>query len=148
MKKLEKKILKLVRASDGISWEAIASHLSRSRASLRKAKNRLYDEGYICNRYGGGIQPFHRSIDVYKKDDMIREKYRVHGSMTSRAEVLVEEIELPNQITITQLGKVIRYVENDYYYHWHYRIDERSAALFEKTNNVKFNFEKFEYILS
>lgn len=67
--------------------------------------------------------------------------------MTSRAETLVAEIKLPNQIIISQLRKVIRYVEDDYYYHRTYGIDESSAALFERTNNVKFDFEKFEYIL-
>ncbi|RZJ89844.1 MAG: hypothetical protein EOO60_09595, partial [Hymenobacter sp.] len=148
MKKLENKILKLVKASNGIRWEDIAFQLNRTCASLRKAKNTLYEEGYVCNRYGGGVHPFHRSIDVYEKgyDKVISENYHVHDFLTTRAEVLVTEIELPNQITISQLRKTINYVGDDYYYHFAYGIDEGSASLFERTNNVKFDFEKFEYI--
>ncbi|QKG53125.1 hypothetical protein [Hymenobacter sp. BRD67] len=149
MKKLEKKIVKLIKAIDGTSWEDIASLLNRTCASLRKARNTLYQEGYICNRYGGGVQLFSRSIDVYEKgyDKISSAKYHVNGIMTTRAEALVEEISLPTQITISQLKKVINYVEDDYYYHWNYGIDESSAALFERTNKVKFDFEKFDYIL-
>ncbi|TVT43731.1 hypothetical protein FNT36_06495 [Hymenobacter setariae] len=149
MKKLEKKIVKLIKANDGASWEDIASKLNRTRASLKKARNTLYQEGYIVNMYGGGVSIFYRSIDVYKKgyEAIERESYHNHGIMISRAEALVEEIALPNQITISQLRKVIRYIEDDYYYHWNYGIDESSATLFERTNKVKFDFEKFEYIL-
>ncbi|MDJ0366595.1 hypothetical protein QMK33_15660 [Hymenobacter sp. H14-R3] len=147
--KLKTKIYYPALLSSRLSWEDIAFQLNRSRASLKKAKNMLYEEGYICNRYGGGIQLFSRSIDVYEKEyrKRLSENYHVHGIMTTRAEVLVVEIELPNQITISQLRKVISYVQDDYYYHWNYGIDEGSAALFERTNNVKFDFEKFEYIL-
>jgi hypothetical protein len=149
MKKLEKKIIRLIKVSDGTNWEDIASKLNRTRKSLRKARAKLYQEGYIANYYGGKVGVFHRSIDVYEKgyDKISSEKYHSHGIMTTRAEVLVEEIKLPNQITISQLRKAIRYVEDDYYYHWNYGIDENSAALFERTNNVQFDFDKFEYIL-
>jgi hypothetical protein len=149
VKKLEKKILRLIKASDGTTWEDIAAQLCRPRSSLRKARNTLYQEGYIANYYGGSVRIFHRSIDVYKKGykELVSENYHKHGFMTSRAEVLVEEIELPNQITVSQLRKTIAYVEDDYYYHWTYGIDGSTAVLFERTNNVKFDFEKFEYIL-
>jgi DNA-binding Lrp family transcriptional regulator len=149
MKKLEKKILKLIKASGKTSWEDIAFQLNRTRASLKKARRMLYQEGYVANYYGGKVSVFYRSIDVYEKgyEKTLRENYHVHGIITSREEVLIEEIELPNQITISQLRKVIRYVEDDYYYHWTYRIDKSSAPLFERTNNVKFDFEKFDYIL-
>jgi hypothetical protein len=149
MKKLEKKIVKIIKASDGTNWEDIASKLNRTHKSLRKARTNLYQEGYITNYYGGKVGVFHRSIDVYEKgyDKISSEKYHSHGIMTTRAEVLVKEIKLPNQITISQLRKVISYVEDDYYYHWNYGINENSAALFERTNNVQFDFGKFEYIL-
>jgi hypothetical protein len=94
MKKLEKKIIKLIKASDGTNWEDIASKLNRTRKSLRKARAKLYQEGYIANYYGCKVDVFYRSIDVYEKgcDIMLSEKYHVHGIMKARAEVLVEEI--------------------------------------------------------
>jgi len=150
MTKLEKKIMKLIKASKGTSWKDIANQLNRTQASLTKAMNTLYKDGYICQHFGGKIHPFYRSIDVYKKgkDEIIRERYHVHGIMTSRAEVLVEEIQLPNIITTSQLRKVIRHLDDDYYYiAFHYGIDENSASLFERTNSVKFDFKNFEYIL-
>ena len=149
MKRLEKRIMKLVKISQGTSWKEIAYQLNRTHASLRKAASKLYREGYICHHVGGEIHPLYRSIDVYEKgiDEVIKEKYDVHGIMTSRADVLVEEIALPNHITTSQLRRAIRYVQDDYYYHFNYGIDESSAALFERTNGVKFDFNKFDYIL-
>ena len=67
MTKLEKKIMKLIKANKGTSWKDIANQLNRTQASLTKAMNTLYKDGYICQHFGGKIHSFYRSIDVYKK---------------------------------------------------------------------------------
>lgn len=141
--------MKLIRTSQGTSWEDVAYHLNRTYASLKKAANVLYKEGYICHHAGGALHPLYRSIDVYKKGiaKVLKENYHIHGIMTSRADVLIEEIALSNHITTSQLRRAIKYVEDDYFYRFTYGIDKSSAALFERTNNIKFDFEKFEYIL-
>lgn len=66
----------------------------------------------------------------------------------SNADVEVAEIQLLNPLTPRQLSKYIPCVAGDEYYGWGYGVDASSAALFEKTNGVHFDFEQFEYVLT
>lgn len=98
----------------------------------------------------GKLYPCYRSISVYEKgvDEYIKEKWTVHGEVVLDKEVLLEEVELKNHITTLQLRRFIKHSEDDAYYCWSYEIDEKSAVLFEMTNKVEFDFNRFEYVLN
>lgn len=88
-------------------------------------------------------------ISVYRKgvDAYVREQWEA-GEMVLDTDVLVEDIWLQNYLTPRQLSKYIPCVEGDDYYSYTYGIDASSAVLFERTNGVCFDFERFDYVLS
>ena len=148
MTKLENKILRAIKATPGINWSQLASLLKRKESALTKALANLHALGYIgylktrcyLNR---------QVISVYRKgvDACVREQWEA-GKMVLDKEVLVEDIWLQNYLTPRQLSKYIPCVEGDNSYSYNYGIDTSSAVLFERTNSVCFDFERFEYILN
>jgi hypothetical protein len=131
MTKLENKVLRIVKANHGISVEAIALLIDKKKQSIKKAIDNLYVLGRVTP-YRKKLYPNYRSLVVYEKGKDLE----------------VEEIELKNYLSPTLLNKYIEHSEDDYWYCNNYLINEENKILFEKTNKVVFDLNKFEYFLT
>jgi hypothetical protein len=145
MTKLENNILRAIKAAPGISRQQLATLLVKW---PQKALTNLNLLGYISD-LKGRYYICYQEISVYKKgvDEYVRAQ-REAGIELFNSDVEIETIRLQNHLTPQQLRKYIPCVPGDDYYAYSYGIDESSAALFERTNGIRFDFDQFEYILS
>jgi hypothetical protein len=131
LKGLRDKILQLIKNNHGISANQLNDLLDEQEMShLQVQIERLIACGritFIWNRYYPNI----RSIGLIRKGE---------------AET-TEIIDLPNELSIDDLKSVIKPNKDDTAFYDGYLIDEKSKDLFERTNNIHFDFEKYDYYL-
>ena len=131
MTKLEKKLLRFVKANRGITLEKLSVIVVKDISSVRKTIRTLHLLGYV-SYWKVGVYPNRRSLEVFEKGK----------------NDLYNEIGLENHLTPKQIGKFIKHSDDDPWYCCTYLIDEEDKTPFEKTNNVNFDLEKFEYWLT
>jgi predicted transcriptional regulator len=130
MTKLENKAFKLIQDNHGITLESLTTLLDRNLSSVKKTLKTLHYEGHVSH-WHDGLYPNYRSIVIYKKGE----------------EEECEEIMLTKYLSPKRISKFIEHVEDDHWYCNNYLINENSKILFEKSNGVRFDLEKFNYFL-
>ena len=127
---LTQKIVQLIQDNKGISLDHLTERLENSETSaIDAALKNLISAGSITFIWGK-LYPNIRTIGIIPKGQR----------------QVIMEIELKG-ISIDDLKAVITPYNNDPLFYDGYPIDETNKSLFERTNNIEFDFDKYDYYL-
>jgi hypothetical protein len=130
LKKFQEKILKIVKDRKGISYAALEELLNKKEKLLLsdELQNLISNDHviFIWNKY----YPAYRSIGVFLKN----------------TNDMIDDITIA-YISVDELKSFMIPDEDDPKFYNGYLIDEKNREYFEKPNNFKLDFEKFDYYL-
>ena len=125
-------VLELIKQYHGITLSQLAERIDKETESgLGSVIKNLIASGkisFIWDRY----YPNNRTVRIRKKGE----------------KETLEIIRIQHEISLEDLIKVIKPLEGDDILFEGYPIDESCNLIFEKTNNIHFDFDRYDYELS